>query len=134
MSDASEVLGWCLTQAGVNPHHPEDDSNYSILPTASAATSAAPPPVNKVTPSGPKPTAAKKPANEVPLVVETPKEAPIEAAEEAEESPVEAEVENTTIEAATEEQEDEDEVVSTIKNGNNVVAFFCKYIAVVFFV
>jgi hypothetical protein len=39
-------------------------------------------------------------------------------------------VENTTsgavTEDATDEEDDEDDIVDTIKNGNNVVAFFCK--------
>jgi len=37
-------------------------------------------------------------------------------------------IENKTeaAEAATEDEEDDTEIVDSIKNGNNVVAFFCK--------
>jgi hypothetical protein len=46
IGDESSVLGWCLTQAGVNPRTAEEATNYSILPAVSAAA-AAPPPINK---------------------------------------------------------------------------------------
>jgi hypothetical protein len=46
VGEESAVLGWCLTQAGVNPRTTEEAANYSLLPAVSAA-SAAPPPINK---------------------------------------------------------------------------------------
>jgi hypothetical protein len=46
IGEESAVLGWCLTQAGVNPPTPEEAANYSLLPAVSAAA-AAPPPINK---------------------------------------------------------------------------------------
>jgi hypothetical protein len=47
IGEESAVLGWCLTQAGVNPSTSEEGANYSLLPAVSAAAAAGPPPINK---------------------------------------------------------------------------------------
>jgi hypothetical protein len=47
VGEESAVLGWCLTQAGVNPRTAaEEAANYALLPAVSAAATA-PPPINK---------------------------------------------------------------------------------------
>jgi hypothetical protein len=131
LADESEVLGWCLTQAGVNPV-PEEEDSYSLLPTASAAASAGSPPINRVTPNSKVSTDSAsasqgKPKQVPPPILPEQVAAPVE--DPAAEPEVE-EVENTTsgavTEDATDEEDDENDIVDTIKNGNNVVAFFCK--------
>jgi hypothetical protein len=84
-------------------------------------------PCNKVTPN----SKTSKAAKYEPPAVTPPENTTSAAASPAAESPA-PEVENVTFDAVAAEEpadveDDVSDVVDTIKNGNNVVAFFCKY-------
>ncbi len=86
-------------------------------------------PCNKVTPNSKTSKAAKEePAVSTPPENKTSASAAASAAAAESAAP---EVENVTFDAVAEEpadvEDDVSDVVDTIKNGNNVVAFFCKY-------
>jgi hypothetical protein len=95
------VLGWALTQAGVKVAAADALEDILVFPAADAGDKA--PPTPKVTPK------------------EVPKVKVPEKNKDEEEKP-------TDSSNSTAEEPELSETVDTIKNDNNVVVFFCKYI------